>query len=263
MHTIIVLPTYNEAKNLRPIGTALLALPDLDLAVLVVDDDSPDGTGAIADELVEEFPGRIQVLHRKEKAGLGAAYRAGFRSAIEMGAQYIGQMDADFSHSPDYLPEMIGRLADYDVVIGSRYVKGGRTDERWEWGRYMLSWFANSVYTRTILRLAVKDATAGFKIWRRETLLSLGLHRVRSNGYIFQVEMAYLVERLGFRAFEIPIYFEDRRIGHSKMTIPVKLEAALRTFELAWRYRNFSPADRVVTPSPSPAAESSSAPAAD
>ena len=161
MRTIIVLPTYNEANNLRPIVTALLALPELELAVLVVDDDSPDGTGAIADELIEEFPDRVHVLHRKEKAGLGAAYRAGFRSAMEMGAQYIGQMDADFSHSPDYLPEMTRSLADYDIVVGSRYVKGGSTDERWEWGRYMLSWFANRVYTRAILRLAVKDATAG------------------------------------------------------------------------------------------------------
>ena len=133
---------------------------------------------------------------------------------------------------------MVEALDQYDVVIGSRYVSGGSLDERWGWGRYLLSWWANSVYTRMILGLKVKDATAGFKCWRRATLEGIGLDRVRSNGYVFQVEMAFLTEKLGYRFLEIPIHFEDRRIGHSKMTVPVKIEAALRTWQIRWRHRH-------------------------
>jgi dolichol-phosphate mannosyltransferase len=146
-------------------------------------------------------------------------------------------MDADFSHSPAYIPRLVEAIAGYDVVVGSRYVAGGRTDERWGWWRYLLSWWANSVYTRLILGVKVKDATAGFKCWRAATLQGIGLERVRSNGYVFQVEMAYLTEKLGFRFLELPIYFEDRRIGQSKMTMPVKIEAALRTWQIRWRHR--------------------------
>jgi dolichol-phosphate mannosyltransferase len=146
-------------------------------------------------------------------------------------------MDADFSHSPGYIPEFLEAIDDYDVVVGSRYVAGGRLDERWGWGRYFLSWWANSIYTRLILGIKVKDATAGFKCWHRATLEGIGLDRVRSNGYVFQVEMAYLTEKLGFRVLELPIYFEDRRIGQSKMTAPVKIEAALRTWQIRWRHR--------------------------
>jgi dolichol-phosphate mannosyltransferase len=127
---------------------------------------------------------------------------------------------------------------EYDVAVGSRYVSGGSLDERWSWWRFFLSWWANSVYTRLILGVRVKDATAGFKCWRRATLEGIGLDRVRSNGYVFQVEMAYLTEKLGYRFLEIPIHFEDRRIGRSKMTVPVKIEAALRTFQIRWRHRN-------------------------
>jgi len=139
---------------------------------------------------------------------------------------------------------MIELLSEYDVVVGSRYVPGGRLDERWEFGRYLLSWFANSVYTRLILNLRAHDTTAGFKAWRRETLLGIGLDRVKSNGYVFQVEMAYLAERLGFRVREIPIFFEDRRIGQSKMTVPVKLEAAVRTWQVRARHGRLTPKDR-------------------
>ena len=146
-------------------------------------------------------------------------------------------MDADFSHSPSYIPKLVEAIEGYDVVIGSRYVPGGSTDERWSWWRYLLSWWANSIYTRLILGIRVKDATAGFKCWRQTTLEGIGLDRVHSNGYVFQVEMAYLTEKCGFRFLEIPIYFEDRRIGQSKMTVPVKIEAALRTFEIRWRHR--------------------------
>ncbi len=235
---MVVVPTYNEADNLSTLVGELLALDLSGLEVLVVDDNSPDGTGQIADGLAQRHARRVHVLHRPGKEGLGMAYRAGFRYALDQGADYIVQMDADFSHSPHYILDFAELIKEYDVVIGSRYVSGGRLDEQWGWGRYFLSWWANSVYTRLILGLKVKDATAGFKCWRRATLEGIGLERVHSRGYVFQVEMAYLTERLGYRFFEIPIYFEDRRIGHSKMTAPVKMEAALRTWQIRWRHRN-------------------------
>jgi len=221
-----------------------LGLPDLD--VLIVDDESPDGTGRIADELAAQHPGRLHVCHRAGPRGLGRAYLDGFRWALEHGADSIVQMDCDFSHSPRYIPQFLDHVQDYDVVVGSRYVVGGKTDERWSWGRWLLSWWANRVYTYLILGCRVKDATAGFKCWRRQTLMGLGLGRVRSQGYVFQVEMAYVTERLGYRVLELPIYFEDRRVGHSKMTMPVKIEAALRVLEVRWRHRHLRPRDRLA-----------------
>jgi len=221
-----------------------LGLPDLD--VLIVDDESPDGTGRIADELAAQHPGRLHVCHRAGPRGLGRAYLDGFRWALEHGADSIVQMDCDFSHSPRYIPQFLDHVQDYDVVVGSRYVVGGKTDERWSLGRWLLSWWANRVYTYLILGCRVKDATAGFKCWRRQTLMGLDLGRVRSQGYVFQVEMAYVTERLGYRVLEIPIYFEDRRVGHSKMTMPVKIEAALRVLEVRWRHRHLRPRDRLA-----------------
>jgi len=244
MKSIVVIPTYNEAENIRPMAEALWALPVDDLTVLIVDDNSPDGTGDLADQLARENPDHIAVLHRPGKQGLGTAYKAGFREALAMGADAIMQMDADFSHSPSYIPEMLSLLDQYDVVVGSRYVKGGATDKRWSLWRWLLSWWANSVYTRLILRTKQKDTTAGFKAWRCETLEGIDLSRIHSNGYDFQVEMTYLTERLGYRVKEIPIYFEDRRIGHSKMDIPVKIESALRVWDIAWRHRGLKPANR-------------------
>lgn len=235
---MVVVPTYNEADNLPTLVGELLALDLPGLEVLVVDDNSPDGTGQIADDLAQRYPAQVHVMHRAGKLGLGTAYIAGFRYALEHGADYIVQMDADFSHSPGYIPHFLEAIEGYDVVIGSRYVAGGRLDERWGWWRYFLSWWANSVYTRLILGLRVRDVTAGFKCWRRATLEGIGLDRVRSNGYVFQVEMAYLTEKLGYRFRELPIYFEDRRIGRSKMTVPVKVEAALRTWQIRWRHRH-------------------------
>jgi dolichol-phosphate mannosyltransferase len=234
---MVVIPTYNEADNLPTLIGELLALGLPGLQVLIVDDNSPDGTGQIADDLTRQYPDRVHVLHRADKLGLGTAYITGFRYALERGADYVVQMDADFSHSPSYIPAFVQAMESYDVVVGSRYVSGGQLDERWGWWRYFLSWWANSIYARLILRLKVKDATAGFKCWRRTTLEGIGLDRVRSNGYVFQVEMAYLTEKLGFRFLELPIYFEDRRIGRSKMTVPVKIEAALRTWQIRWRHR--------------------------
>jgi len=235
---LVVIPTYNEADNLPAMAGELLALDLLGLEILIVDDNSPDGTGEIADDLAERHQDHVHVLHRAGKLGLGTAYIAGFNYALEHGADLIVQMDADFSHSPIYIPQFVEAIDGYDVVVGSRYVTGGRTDERWSWWRYFLSWWANSVYTRLILGVKVKDATAGFKCWRRATLEGIGLERVRSNGYVFQVEMAYLTEKLGYRFLELPIYFEDRRIGQSKMTVPDKIQAALRTWQLRWRHRD-------------------------
>jgi dolichol-phosphate mannosyltransferase len=250
---ITVLPTYNEAENLATIVGELLVLDLPGLEILIVDDDSPDGTGEIADNLEERYPDRVHVMHRTGVRGLGTAYVSGFQYALDQGAGLIIQMDADFSHSPGYIPGMAAATEEYDVVVGSRYVSGGGTDDRWSWWRIFLSWWAN-LYARFILGMTVKDATAGFKCWRRETLEGIGLHRIRSNGYVFQVEMAYLTEKLGYRYLELPIYFEDRRIGESKMTVPVKVEAALRTWQLRWRHRRARRVENHPAPTGGPAA---------
>lgn len=235
-NALVVVPTYNEADNIASFTTALFALPVPGLNVLVVDDESPDGTGKIADGLAAQND-RLHALHRTGLRGLGRAYVDGFRWALDHGFDRIIQMDADFSHSPDYIPAMLERANAYDVVVGSRYVPGGGHDKEWEAGRVFLSAWAN-FYARLILRLKVHDATAGFKCWTRQALEIIQLDRVKSNGYVFQVEMAYLCQRLNLRVLELPIYFEDRRIGHSKMSIPVKLEAAWRTWQVGWRHRN-------------------------
>lgn len=244
---VVVIPTYNEALNLEAIVEAVLGLDLPQMQVLIVDDNSPDGTGEIADRLAArlnaavELGGRprMSVLHRRGKGGLGTAYVAGMTKALSEGAGYVLQMDADFSHSPGYIPQMLGvmELLHADVVIGSRYVPGGSLDERWSWWRRFVSWWAN-LYSRAILGLRIRDMTAGFKLWRRSALETIGLENVKSNGYSFQVEMAYLSERLGFRIVEIPIHFEDRRIGQSKLDVPVKIESAWRTWQIRWRYRN-------------------------
>jgi dolichol-phosphate mannosyltransferase len=246
MKLVVVIPTYNESENIRPMTEALFALDIPELEILIVDDESPDGTGAIADELAAERSGRFHVMHRIGQRGLGMAYIAGFRWALEHGTNYIVQMDCDFSHSPEYIPKLLEHIQDHDVVVGSRYVKGGKTDEGWGFGRLLLSWWANSIYTRLLLGCRTKDTTAGFKCWRRETLEGIGLGRIHSQGYVFQVEMAYVTERLGYRVLEIPIYFEDRRIGHSKMSVPIKIEAALRTWEVRWRHHRLRPSDRLI-----------------
>ncbi|HZD10224.1 MAG TPA: polyprenol monophosphomannose synthase [Candidatus Binatia bacterium] len=242
---LVVIPTYNEANNLPLMAAELWALNIPGLAVVVVDDNSPDGTGRIADELAEQRPGALYAVHRERKEGLGAAYVCGFKWALQQGADVVIQMDCDFSHSPEQIPRMLHELQDCDVVVGSRYVGGGQIDERWETGRYLLSWWANAIYTRLLLNLNVKDATAGFKCWRSAVLRSINLDDISSFGYSFQFEMAYIVQKLGFCVKEIPIYFEDRRIGRSKLTIPIKIEAALRAWLILWQYRRLTPDDRL------------------
>ena len=232
-----VIPTYNEAENLPRLVSALFALPLPDLRILVVDDNSPDGTGQMAEDLAKEHPGRISVLHRPGKMGLGSAYILGFKRALADGAEAVLQMDADFSHPVDKIAVMAQTLAGYDFVIGSRYVKGGSVDANWPMWRKWLSGFGN-VYARTILGMQILDVTGGFKLWSASTLQRMPLERVRSNGYVFQVEMNYVATRLGFHPTEIPIYFADRRWGKSKMNFRIQVEAALRTWTLIGMYKD-------------------------
>ena len=236
MRITIITPTYNEAENLPKLVSALFSLP-LDLHVLVVDDNSPDGTGRIADELVTAYPGRVEVYHRLGKMGLRSAYLSGFQKVLQGGAQAIVQMDADFSHDPSVLVDMVNLLESCDVVLGSRYVKGGSVDERWPFWRKSLSAFGN-YYARTILGLPLRDITTGYRMWRRETLQQIPFERIQSNGYVFLVEMAYLAYCLEFKIGESPIYFADRRWGKSKMSIKIQMEAAFRIWQVWWHYRD-------------------------
>jgi len=203
----------------------------------VVDDHSPDGTGEIAEVLSDQYPNRVFVLHRAGKLGLRSAYIEGFRKAFDRAAEVIVQMDADFSHDPAVLPEMASRIASCDLVIGSRYVKGGSLDERWPAWRKLLSAFGN-FYARTILSFPLRDVTTGYRMWRREVLQNMPLDRIRSNGYIFLVEMAYIAYLMGYKITEIPIHFADRRWGKSKMSLKIQLEAAMRIWDVWWHYRD-------------------------
>ncbi len=248
MKLTVVLPTYNEAENLTRMIDSLLALQvPVDLSVLVVDDNSPDGTGKMADDLAAQKPGQVNVMHRAGKLGLGTAYIDGFRKALEQGADYVLQMDCDFSHDPKYIPAMIEQMnhCDCDIVIGSRYIKGGSVDETWGIGRKLLSWWANSIYVRMILRTHAKDATGGFRLWKRAVLEGMDLNRVRSSGYVFQVETIYVAEKLGYTDAEVPIYFADRKAGQSKMSFAIQFEAALRVWQVWMRHRHLKPSMRI------------------
>jgi dolichol-phosphate mannosyltransferase len=238
MRLLVVLPTYNEAENLPRLVSALFALP-LDVEVLVVDDNSPDGTGEVAEGLKSRYPQRVDVLHREAKHGLGPAYIAGFQKALQReDITAVGQMDADFSHDPAVLPRMAALLesGQADVVLGSRYVPGGRLDERWALWRKALSAFGNA-YARTILRVPLRDITGGYRVWKRTVLEAMPLGRIHAAGYLFQVEMAYVAHRLGFHIAEVPIYFQERQWGQSKMSFAIQVEAALGVWQLLWRYR--------------------------
>jgi len=236
--TFIIIPTYNEAENLPLITADLFRLNIPELEIMVVDDGSPDGTGKLADQLTTQYTGKFHVMHRTGKLGLGTAYIQGITWALERGADYIIQMDADFSHSPSYIPQFLQLIPGRDLVVGSRYIAGGRLDERWGWGRRFLSWWANSVWIRILLGMRTKDATSGFRCWQATALKRIGLQNIRSSGYVFLVEMCYLAEKCGLKIEEIPIYFKERDLGESKMSLPIQLEAALRVLEIRRRYRN-------------------------
>jgi dolichol-phosphate mannosyltransferase len=207
------------------------------LKVLIVDDNSPDGTGAIADEFASEYTNRVKVLHRSSKEGIGPAYLAGFKNVLSSESMAIGQMDADFSHPPEKIVEMISSLSEYDVVIGSRYVSGGRLDVDWPVSRKYLSAFGN-YYARTILSLPVHDVTGGYRLFRKEVLQKLPLNTIQSTGYVFIVELLYCAYLSGARIKEIPIYFKERTYGKSKMSLKIQLEAAIRTWQICIKYRN-------------------------
>jgi dolichol-phosphate mannosyltransferase len=217
----VVIPTYNEAENLPELVPRVLA-QDPSIEVLVVDDDSPDGTGKIADELAERNP-RVHVLHRERKQGLGRAYRAGLAHALELGADTVVQMDCDFSHPPETIPEMLREIETHDVVLGSRYLNG-ITVVNWPIERILLSYFGN-FYVRKVTGLHISDITGGFRCVRRSLLERMGFQRIRSDGYAFQVEMNYRFVKHGARIKEIPFFFLDRTRGTSKLTLRIGLEA--------------------------------------
>jgi dolichol-phosphate mannosyltransferase len=227
--TLVILPTFNEAGNIDRIARELLAISGVEL--LIVDDDSPDGTGLIADGLKRTFDGRISVLHRSAKQGLASAYIDGFRQALGRNPDYVVQMDADFSHNPADVPRLIRAMRDADVAIGSRYVKGGGA-VHWSLLRRMVS-RCGSAYARTILGLPVRDATSGFKCFRASALRCLDLTSVRARGFGFMVEVNWHCYQRKLRLIEVPICFEDRKRGESKMTFGIFVEAAL----LVWRLK--------------------------
>ena len=219
---LVVIPTYNEASNLPTLVPQVLA-QDPRLEILVVDDNSPDGTGPLADTLAGANP-RVHVLHREAKLGLGTAYLTGFRWALERGYEYVFEMDADFSHDPAHLPEFLKAAASADLVLGSRYLGGRVTVVNWPIARLMLSYWAN-VYARWVTGLRIWDLTGGFKCFHRRVLEALDLSQVRSNGYAFQIEMSVRAWRNGFRLAEVPIVFVDRTVGQSKMNRKIVREA--------------------------------------
>jgi dolichol-phosphate mannosyltransferase len=230
---LVIIPTFNERDNLPRIVPAILA-QDPRLEVLIVDDASPDGTGALADELSRGNP-RVHVMHRPGKLGLGTAYLQGFRWGIARKYDILFEMDADFSHDPSHLPQFLAAVESFDLVLGSRYLEGRVTVANWPITRLLLSYFAN-VYARWVTGLPVADLTGGFKCFRREVLEAIALDDVESNGYAFQIEMSYRAWKKGFRIGEIPIVFVDRNIGESKMSKRIVREAVWRV----WRFRALS-----------------------
>jgi dolichol-phosphate mannosyltransferase len=241
MRCLVIVPTYNEKENLRQLVDETLKQGS-HFNMLIVDDGSPDGTGEIADEIARERP-EVHVLHRQGKLGLGTAYIAGFKYGLKEGYDYIFEMDADFSHDPSYLPKLLAAAQKYDVVIGSRNVKGGGS-KNWSKFRILIS-RGGSAYARAVLGLRVRDVTAGFKCFRRQVLETIDLDAVRSTGYGFQVEMNYRTQLAGFRLGEVPIIFADRVRGTSKMSSRIFFEALWMVLKM--RYAHMTGADFVST----------------
>lgn len=234
MRALIIVPTYNEADNLPILIPAVLAAAPPSVDLLIVDDGSPDGTGKIADGFAAQNP-RVKVLHRTKKQGLGTAYVAGFKQGLAdpKGYEALIEMDADFSHDPKYLPEMMRLLTLNDVVIGSRYVPGGGT-VNWGLGRKILS-RGGSLYSRIILGASIRDFTGGFNGWKRKVLENVSIETLRSDGYSFQIELKYRAFRKGFQIQEFPIVFEDRKVGQSKMHKRIVFEALKRVWEFRFK----------------------------
>lgn len=230
----VVIPTYDERENIEKIVAAILRQP-LNLSILIVDDNSPDGTGEIADRLAAGDD-RIEVLHRQGKEGLGTAYRAGFRYALERGAQYCFEIDADFSHNPDDLPRLYEAACEADAAVGSRYIKGGGSSD-WSIFRWLLSRGGN-VYTKLLARTDTVDTTSGFRCYTRRVLEAIPLDRVTSQGFAFQIEMTFVAETLGFRVVEVPIVFSEREGGQSKMDSKIFWEGLRVVWGLRRKYKD-------------------------
>ena len=232
--SLVIIPTYNEKENIRNIINAVLALSKHEFDVLIVDDNSPDGTGAIVDSMIAERPERIHILKRAGKQGLGTAYIAGFKWALEQGYEYIIEMDADFSHPVDKLSELQAACATggADVSVGSRYITGVNV-VNWPMGRMLMSYFA-SAYVRLITGMKVRDATAGYVCYRREVLLSIDLDAIEFKGYAFQIEMKFTAHCMGFKIKEVPIVFVNRVYGESKMNSSIFFEALFGVIKLRW-----------------------------
>ncbi len=228
---LVIVPTYNERENILKLIEAVLAQSPI-IDVLVVDDGSPDGTGALVDERAA-VDSRVSVIHRERKLGLGTAYVAGFRWALTRDYEFVFEMDADFSHDPQHLPQFLASIADADLVLGSRYRDRKVTVVNWPIGRLMLSYFAN-VYARAVTGLQVFDATGGYKCFRRKVLEAIDLNDVKSNGYAFQIEMSFRAWKKGFKIVEIPIVFVDRTEGSSKMSKKIVREAVWMVWRLRW-----------------------------
>jgi glycosyltransferase involved in cell wall biosynthesis len=232
LQVTVIIPTYNERENIETLVTQLLALPTR-VHVVVVDDNSPDGTGQIADRLAAEANGRVGVIHRPGKLGLGTAYIAGFKRALVEGADLVCTMDADFSHNPRYIPSLVDKIGQgHDLVIGSRYVPGGGTSGC-TLDRELLSWGANA-FARTMLGLHAHDTTAGFRCYRHDVLEGLAVDEIKASGYSFLIEMLYRVQRRGWRVGEVPIMFENRRLGTSKISQDEIIKAMGTVLRLTW-----------------------------
>lgn len=229
---LVVIPTYNERDNIASLIDEILALGE-GYRVLVVDDSSPDGTGALVSDLERLHPGRVELLSRSTKEGIGRAYVAGFRRALTTGADLIAQMDADHSHQPSDLARLVDRADDVDLVLASRYVEGGET-RGWPWHRKLIS-RAGGIYAGAILGVGIKDLTGGFKVWHRNVLEAIELESIHSDGYCFQIETTYRALRRGFRTEQVPISFVDRVAGKSKLSRRVMLEAAIVVWQLRLR----------------------------
>lgn len=232
MKTFIVIPTYNEKENIENLIRKIFSLKIFDLDILIVDDNSPDGTAMVVENLKAEFPS-LYLIKRAAKLGLGSAYKTGFNYALSHGADYLFEMDADFSHQPKYLPQILIELENNDLIIGSRYVKGGGV-ENCQWWRKFLSRLAN-LYVQIILGLGVKDATAGFRGYRAEVFRKIDISQIMSEGYSFQVELVYLVKKAGFKIKEIPIIFPDRTQGLSKIAPQEILKAITTVLRLKFK----------------------------
>ncbi|MDI6735914.1 MAG: polyprenol monophosphomannose synthase [bacterium] len=230
MKSLVIIPTYNEKENIEKLIPQIINL-DEKINVLIVDDDSPDGTGDIADKLKEEFFNRVFVIRRKGKLGFASAYIEGFHLALSMDVDYIISMDADFSHNPRFLPELISKLKNYDVVVGSRYMYGTVSVVNWPIKRLILSRLAN-LYAKIVTGLKVNDCTSGFAGYRREVLEKIGIENILSDGYSFLIEMKYRAQRKGYKLGEVPIIFEERRLGQSKMSKKIIFEALFRVWQL-------------------------------